>query len=282
MSDLLTAVRRHLRIWMRAKPGADLPQRAGSSHTRSVSRDKRRLKLTALGLILLGLWGMLALLLGASVGMESNRRRTQHPDLERGFGETHATRHKRVSASVHEDLPPLCLGQDCPGIEQAADTAYLRPPGHDVPGDEVDDSTSAIGRPRGPETPSPPFTPGGASDPVPNGFFFPLGPPGGNPGGPDSGNPVPGGPNAGNPPSPGDTPPPDFTQPPFSNPPGPDGPGPGGPDSGPGPNRPGPDGPQDGGQEPDPPQQLPEPLTLSLFAGGLAGSFWLRRRRPSQ
>lgn len=277
MRDLLTAVREFFRIWTPAKRGAELPQ--SSSPATAPSRRSREKKLTALGVILLGLWGMLALLLGASVGMESNYRRTVHLDMEPGFGETHATRHPRnedADGYAPDALPPPCLGKDCPGIEQAADTGYPGAHRTDVPGDDVDDATSAIGRPQSPQTP-PTFT----GDPVPNWLFVPGG--GGNPGGPDIDNPLPGGPDIHNPPqNPGDTPPPDFTQPPFSNPPGPDGPGdgpsgpngPGGPDGPAGPG--GPDGPSN---QPDPPQQLPEPLTLSLFAGGLAGSILLRRRR---
>ena len=275
---------------MSAKPGAEFSGRSLTStvpHKRSVSKEKRRLKLTALGLILLGLWGMLALLLGASVGRETNYRRTLNADLQPGFGETHATRHS-LAAGRHgqKDLPPLCVGTDCLDAGQGHNTAYLSPPGYDVPegvpSDDVDDATSAIGRPHGPET-SPP-TQGRISDPVPNWLFVPQGPVGGNPGGPGGGNPVPGGPDIGNPPqNPNDTPPSDFTQPPFSNPPGPDAPAPT--DPGPGPSEPGPNGPgpspdapPNGGAQPDP-QQLPEPLTLSLFAAGLAGAVLLRRRR---
>jgi len=123
-----------------------------------------------------------------------------------------------------------------------------------------------------------------------------------NPGGEENLN----GGNPNGPQNPDGIPPPDFTQPPFSlapeGPPngptgpagpgggsdGPDGPngpggpgGPGGPNGPTGPEGPGgpntPDGP--GGPGLDPPLQIPEPLTLSLFAVGVAGSVLLRRRK---
>jgi hypothetical protein len=244
---------------------------------------KRRLRLAALGLILLGLWGMLALLLGASVGKETRYRADLKADLEPGFGETHATRphplDKAAGGDLDKDLPPLCLSKDCLGTEEAVDTAYLDRPIDDG----ADDATSAIGRPRGPEgspnTPTLNIAQGGPPNPFPNGLFIPGGLPGGNPnpGGsknPDGENPDPPD-NPHTPQNPNDTPPPDFTQPPsFSDHPGPDDPGPNGPDE-PGPH--GPDGPPNGG--PDQPQQIPEPLTLSLFVTGVAGSIWLRRRK---
>lgn len=262
----------------------------GAAHKRSMSKEGRRLRFAALGVILLGLWGMLALLLGTSLGMESNRRRALNPDMAPGFGETHATGHKNAGISRHEDLPPPCLGDDCAGIKEGFDSGYPASPTL-APGDEGDDATSAIGRPRGPDAPAPAPAPGLTSGSIPNWLFVPNGdgvlgsPEIGNspPGGPDVGNPFLGGPDIGNPPqTPGDTSPPDFTQPPLSHPLGPDGPRPNGSDSGPkgpGSDGSGPDGPPKSGQEIDPPQQLPEPLTLSLFAGGLAGSILLRRRR---
>jgi hypothetical protein len=244
---------------------------------------KRRLRLAALGLILLGLWGMLALLLGASVGKETRYRADLKADLEPGFGETHATRphplDKAAGGDLDKDLPPLCLSKDCLGTEEAVDTAYLDRPIDDG----ADDATSAIGRPRGPEgspdTPPLNIAQGGTPNPFPSGSFIPGGLPGGNPnpGGsknPNGENPDPPD-NPNTPQNPNDTPPPDFTQPPsFSDHPGPDDPGPNGPDE-PGPH--GPDGPPNGG--PDQPQQIPEPLTLSLFVTGVAGSIWLRRRK---
>lgn len=266
MRAILTAVRRVFRIPVPANQ-AEHSLASMRPHRRSLSKEKKRLGRTALGMILLGLWGMLALLLGASVGRESDYRRTLNADLQPGFGETHATRHS-LHADKPNGLPPLCLTTDCLGV--GADTAFLEPPLEPpgVPGDEVDDATSAIGGQRPPQTPSS-FTQGHGSDPFPNWLFVPQG--GGNPGGSGSGNPIPGGPNDNPPQNPGS--PPDFTQPPFSNPDGP-----GRPDAPEGPNSPeGPDSPPKDAL--DPPQQIPEPLTLSLFAAGLAGSILLRRRR---
>jgi hypothetical protein len=262
------------------------------SHTASKGK-KRRFRLAALGLLLLGLWGMLALLLGASVGKETHFHADLKTDLEPGFGETHAThRHpldKDADAALHKDLLALCLNADCFGREDVVVPGY-----RDEPVDDgADDATSSIGRPRGPDgspgTPSLNMAQGGA--PFPNGLFLPGGLTNPNPGRP---------PNGGNPPdskpdnpgaNPNDSPPPDFTQPPFSNPPGLEDPGPHGPGSnepgpnGPGPNGPtpdnpgphGPDGPPNGG--PDKPIQIPEPLTLSLFATGVMGAALLRRRK---
>ena len=271
MRAILTAVRSVFRIPVPANQAERPP--AGMippPHRWSLSKEKRRLGRTALGMILLGLWGMLALLLGASVGRESNYRRTLNADLQPGFGETHATRHS-LDADKPHDLPPPCLTGDCPGVRRGADTAFLEPPLEPpgVPGDDVDDATSAIGGQRAPQAP-PSFTQGHSSDPFPNWLFVPQG--GGDPGGPDSGNPIPGGPND-NPPQKPDNPP-DFTQPPYSNPDGPGRPdAPGGP-AGPG----GPDNPPKDAPQTDPPLQIPEPLTLSLFVAGLAGFLLLRRR----
>ncbi|HWU53869.1 MAG TPA: hypothetical protein VN175_00120, partial [Rhizomicrobium sp.] len=83
---------------------------------------KRRFRLAALGLILLGLWGMLALLLGASVGRETHYRADLKADLRPGFGETHATPHpldrqEAAERFTDKDLPPPCVGKDCPGTE---------------------------------------------------------------------------------------------------------------------------------------------------------------------
>lgn len=242
-----------------------------------------------MGLILLGLWGMLALLLSASIGKETHFRADLKADLEPGFGETHATRphilDEGTQAALHKDLLASCLSADCFGREDVVDPGY-----RDEPVDDgADDATSSIGRPG-----SPGGSPGSpslniAQGPFSNGLFIPGG--GGNPNPGGSGNP--GGPtgnppdNPGTPQHPNDTPPPDFTQPPFSNPPGldsPHGPGSNGPGpDGPGPNGPapegprGPDGPPNG--VPDKPIQIPEPLTLSLFATGVAGSVLLRRRK---
>lgn len=251
---------------------------------------KKRFRLAVLGLILLGLWGMLALLLGASVGMETHYRANLKADLQPGFGETHATPHpldEAAGRSRHKDLPPLCLGMDCLGTEEVVSTASLDEPVDDG----ADDATSSIGRPRSPQG-SPGTSPfniaqSGPPDFFPNGLFIPGGLPGGNPNpgrpeNPSGGNPNP--PDNFAPRNPGDTPPPDFTPPPFLNLPGPDsagptGPGPNGPGpNGPASNGPGPDGPGSGG--PDQPLQIPEPLTLSLFVAGVVGSVLLRRRNP--
>jgi hypothetical protein len=246
---------------------------------RNLSKSKKnRLKLAALGLILLGLWGMLALLMGASIGKETRYRANLMADLRPGFGETHATRPHPLDEPVLDDepavgrdrkgLPPLCLDQDCLK-KQLADGGYpVRPLD-----DGADDATSAIGRPRGPEQPSLNIARG--SDPFPNSLFIPGG------GGDTSGNPNQG--NSNPPQEPGDTPPPDFTQPLLVGSPGPGTPGP----DGPGPDKPRPDGPKSNGpgpggpinDGPDQPLQIPEPLTLSLFAAGLAGSVLLRRRK---
>ena len=238
-----------------------------------------------MGLLLLGLWGMLALLLGASVGKETHFHADLKTDLEPGFGETHAThRHpldKDADAALHKDLLALCLNADCFGREDVVVPGY-----RDEPVDDgADDATSSIGRPRGPNSSSGTPSLDIAQGLFPNGLFIPGGGGNDNPGGPNGGNPNPPG-NAPDDPNtnPNDTPPPDFTQPPFSNPPDP---GPHGPDqldpNGPGPNEPapggphGPDGPPNGG--PDKPIQIPEPLTLSLFATGVTGAILLRRRK---
>ena len=235
-----------------------------------------------MGLLLLGLWGMLALLLGASVGKETHYRADLKSDLAPGFGETHATRphllDKAAEAALDKDVFSPCLSADCFRREDVVVPGY-----RDGPVDDgADDATSSIGGPRNPGG-APGTSPlNFAQGPFPNGLFIPGG--GGNPnpggrGGPNGGNPnPPDNPNT----NPNDTPSPDFTQPPFSNPPGLGGPTPHGPGPNePGPNGPGgegphgPDGPPDGGK----PIQIPEPLTLSLFATGVMGAALLRRRK---
>ena len=269
------------------------------SRTRSLSKGKkRRLRLAALGLILLGLWGMLALLLGASVGKEVRYRADLKADLQPGFGETHAAPHPLGAPFPVEEfsdgnLPPVCLDKDCPGTARVADAALPDRPVDDG----TDDATSSIGRG---STSSP--TPGGpalnfargGSPGFPSSLFIPGGLSGGNPNPGRTENPKGDNPNPpdnfrppDNPPQ-NDLPPLDFT-PPFLNPPGPDTPGPEGPGipefhgPGPGSDGPGPHGP-DGppGGRPDQPQQIPEPLTLSLFAAGVTGLTLLRRRRSSK
>src|SRR5690349_1389443 len=122
------------------------------SHNTSMSKGKkRRLRLAALGLILLGLWGMLALLLGTSVGRETRYRSDLKADLEPGFGETHATPHlldgaagqsadKGLFPADKGPLPP-CVEKHCPGTDGIVDSALL-----DSPVDDGgDDATSSIG-----------------------------------------------------------------------------------------------------------------------------------------
>jgi hypothetical protein len=249
------------------------------SHKESISNGKKkRLRLAALGLILIGLWGMLALLLGDSVGKETHFRADMKSDLEPGFGETHATPHPLDKGTGRStDLPPLCL--DCLGTEEVISAASLDRPIDDG----EDDATSSLGRSRNPEGNPPPLNIAQGGNPFLPGLFIPGGNPfpggtpgGGNPNPPDNFNPPDSTPQNSN-----DTPPPDFTQPPFSlvpeGPPGGGAEGPGGQEEPRGPQ--GPQGPGGPGT-PDQPIQIPEPLTLSLFATGVAGSIWLRRRKP--
>lgn len=247
--------------------------------------EKRRLRLAALGLILLGLWGMLALLLGASVGKEARYRAELKADLEPGFGVTRAAPHPLADTagpSSDKDLLAFCVEKHCPGARDFADSALFDRPVDDG----ADDATSSIGRPHGPQnSPDPGFPDhgelplsivrGGTPDPFSAPLFIPGGLPSGkpNPDGPGNSNPADNPPdNPGTPHNPGDIPPLDIILPPFSDGPGkvPQGPG-------------GPKGPTEsegpGGTPVEQPQQIPEPLTLSLFAAGLAGSVHLRRRK---
>ena len=310
-----------------------------------MTKGNRRLRLTALGLMLLGLWEMLALLQGASAGMGWAFRLTS----DQGFGETHATHHPvphekvlGTARNAGENLPSLCAGENCAGngsgTNQAFDMAFLDRPGGDgaKPADDsADDATSEIA-PRNIGQNSPPsFTGGGEGNVFANGPFIPgeqlgggsEGPggpglfafnpgiapfgPGSNPGGKDtvncnssqkprdSGCKTDSNDGAGSGAS-GETPQLDFSQPPFSfavidtggdggtsgasGPGGSDGSGTGtgAPDSsGTGAGQ----GDGSGGGGPsslsfalDPPIQLPEPVTVSFFALGLAGTFLLRRR----
>lgn len=248
------------------------------THNPSVSKGKkRRLRLAALGLILLGLWGMLALLLGDSVGKETHYRADLKADLEPGFGETRATPHpldKGAAGSTF--LPPLCLAVDCLGTEEVVSTAWLDRPVDDG----TDDATSSIGRSPNPEGNPPPSNIAEGGNPFLPGLFIPGGNPlpGGTPGHPNPTDNF--DPPDNTPQNPPDTPPPDFTQPPFSvvpeGPPNGGSEGPEAPEEPKGPQGPG--GP--GGTTPDQPIQIPEPLTLSLFATGVVASMLLRRRKP--
>jgi hypothetical protein len=199
-----------------------------------MAKGNKRLRLAALGLILLGLWGMLALLLGASVGMESGYR----VSLLHGSGETHGTPHplgeaKPNGRSSHKDQPPICAGENCRGMEEVVDTALL-----DQPVDNgADDATSEIGPRRGPESSPPSPTPGGGDNAFSN--FIPGTQFGGSSGGvgfggsgsvgPGFGGPGFGGPGFGGPSNLISTqilgnPPPSFNSPLLDVPPG----GPGG------------------------------------------------------
>jgi hypothetical protein len=110
-----------------------------------MAKGNKRLRLVALGLMLLGLWEMLALLQGVSAGMESNYRQR----LAQGFGETHRTLHVLKADSplgpaakaADRNLSPVCRDEKCDGAQKPIQTAML-----DGPVDYgADDATSAIG-----------------------------------------------------------------------------------------------------------------------------------------
>jgi len=156
-----------------------------------MSKGNKRLRLAGLGLILLGLWGMLALLLGNSVGMETGYR----ANFLSGSGETPRTQHPQANGK----RPANCVGENCAGMEEVVNTALLYIPLEAGP----DDATSAIGPRRGAADSSPGFTSAESGNAFPNetpgsqfagiaGFGGPgIGNPGGSSNSPQgSGNPA--------------------------------------------------------------------------------------------
>ena len=137
-----------------------------------MSKRNRRLKLAALGLMLLGLWEMLALMQGASAGREAGYRMRQAP----GRGETPSWSRPLaeagfVSNGATRKALPLCKGNSCWGIEKPLelarlDNASFTTASFDNPVDDgADDATSAIG-PRGGQQASPSdFAPAGPTIP---------------------------------------------------------------------------------------------------------------------